>query len=85
MAELAAHLVDGVIPDVPTRQWPAPKWPWSMPIALRLYLAADPDLCRDIASAFIDAVFESYVRNARLAGAHDAPGSFAHSGAGPSV
>ncbi len=76
MAELAAHLVEGVIPDVPTRHWAL-----SMPIALRLHLAADPELCRDVASAFIDAVFASYVRNARLAGALDAPGSFAHPGA----
>jgi len=30
-----------------------------MPIALRLHLAADPDLCRDVASAFFDALFAS--------------------------
>jgi hypothetical protein len=76
MAELAAHLVDGEIPDVPTRQWVH-----TMPIALRLHLAADPDLCRDVASAFIDAVFASYVRHARSAGALDVPASFAHPGA----
>ncbi len=80
MAELAAHMVDGVIPDVPTRQWPASKWLWSMPIALRLHLAADPNLCRDVASAFIDAVVRVAVlswsgRGARAAGALDAPGS----------
>ncbi len=78
-------LVDGVIPDVPTRQWPAPNWPWSMPLALRLHLAADPDLCRDVASAFINAVFASYVRGARMADGLDAPGSLAHPGAVPSV
>jgi hypothetical protein len=38
MAELAAHLMDGVIPDLPTCQWPAPKWAWSMPTALRLHM-----------------------------------------------
>jgi hypothetical protein len=76
MAELAGHLVEGVIPYVPTRQWV-----WTMPIALRLYLAADPELCRNVASAFIDAVFASYVRRARAAGALDVPGSFAHPGA----
>lgn len=59
MADLAAHLVEGVIPDVPTRQWPAPKWPRAMPSVLRLYLAADPGLCRDVASASIDAVIAS--------------------------
>ena len=76
MAALAAHLVDGVIPDVPTRQWVL-----SLPIALRLHLAADPSLCRRIASAFIDAVFASYVRRARSAGALDAPGSLVYPGA----
>lgn len=76
MAELAAHLVDEVIPDVPTRQWVL-----TMPIALRLHLAADPDLLRDASSAFIDAVFASYVRVARAAGLLDAPGSFAYPGA----
>ena len=76
MAELAAHLVDEVIPDVPTRQWVL-----SMPIALRLHLAADPDLLRDVASAFIDAVFASYARGARAAGLLDTPSSFAHPGA----
>jgi len=76
MAELAAHLVEGVIPDVPTRQWVL-----TMPIALRLHLAADPDLCRDVARAFIDAVFASYVRGAQSASALDTPGSFAHPGA----
>jgi hypothetical protein len=80
MAELAAHLVDGEIPDVPTRQWVH-----TMPIALRLHLAADPDLCRDVASAFIDAGFASYVRRARSAGALDEPGSFAHPGAVPLI
>lgn len=80
MAEFAAHLVDELIPDVPTRQCVL-----TMPIALRLHLAADPDLLRDVASAFIDAVLASYVRIARAAGPVDGPGSFAHPGAVPST
>jgi hypothetical protein len=76
MAELAAHLVDGVIPDVPTRQWVL-----SMPIALRLHLAADPDLLREVASVFVDAVFASYARGARAAGSIDAAGSLVYPGA----
>jgi hypothetical protein len=78
MPELAAHLVDEVLPDVPTRQWVL-----TMPIALRLHPAADPDLLRDVACAFIDAVFASYVRGARAAGLLAAPGAFAYPGAVP--
>jgi hypothetical protein len=78
MAVLAAHLVDEVFPDVPTRQWVL-----SMPIALRLHLAADPDLLRDVASALIDAAFASYARGARAVGLLDTPSSFAHPGAVP--
>jgi hypothetical protein len=76
MAELAAHLVDEVLPDVPTRQWVL-----TTPRALRLHLAADPEPLREVASAFIDAVFASHVRGARAAGLLDAPGSLAHPGA----
>ena len=39
MAQTAAHLVDHVIPHVPVRQWVL-----SMPIPLRLLLAAQPKL-----------------------------------------
>ena len=39
MAQTAAHLVDHVIPHVPVRQWVL-----SLPIALRLLLAAQPKL-----------------------------------------
>ncbi len=76
MAELAAHLVDEALPDVPTR-----RWVLTMPRALRLHLAADPELLRVVASAFIDAVFASYVRGARAAGLLISPGSLAHPGA----
>jgi Putative transposase/Transposase zinc-binding domain len=39
MSETAAHLVDHVIPSVPVRQWVL-----SLPIALRVLLAAQPNL-----------------------------------------
>ena len=39
MAATAAHLVDHVIPKVPVRQWVL-----SLPIPLRLLLAAQPEL-----------------------------------------
>ena len=39
MAQTAAHLVDHVIPHVPVRQWVL-----SLPIPLRLLLAAQPKL-----------------------------------------
>ncbi len=39
MAQTAAHLVDHVIPHVPVRQWVL-----SLPIPLRLLLAAQPQL-----------------------------------------
>jgi len=39
MSQTAAHLVDHVIPHVPVRQWVL-----SLPIQLRLLLAAQPEL-----------------------------------------
>ncbi len=39
MSQTAAHLVDHVIPHVPVRQWVL-----SLPIPLRLLLAAQPEL-----------------------------------------
>jgi len=52
MSELAAHLVDYVIPDVPVRQWVL-----SLPWSLRYQLAFDPALCRDVLAIFIRVVF----------------------------
>ncbi|TXH62123.1 MAG: IS91 family transposase, partial [Burkholderiaceae bacterium] len=39
MSQTAAHLVDHVIPHVPVRQWVL-----SLPIPLRVLLAAQPEL-----------------------------------------
>ena len=43
MAQTAAHLVDHVIPHVPVRQWVL-----SLPIPLRLLLAAQPKLVKPV-------------------------------------
>src|SRR5262249_17479771 len=52
MTELAAHLVDRVIPHVPVRQWVL-----SLPWSLRYLLAFDAALCRDVLAVFIRVVF----------------------------
>jgi hypothetical protein len=63
MAELAANLVDRVLPFVPVRQWVL-----SVPWALRLRMACDPHLCRAVARAFLRAVAAGYRRGARREG-----------------
>ena len=52
MSELAAHLVDGVIPKVPVREWVL-----SLPFTLRYQLAFDATLCGAVQRAFIRVVF----------------------------
>jgi len=52
VSELAAQLVDRVIPDVPVRQWVL-----SLPWSLRYQLAFDAALCRDVLAIFIRVVF----------------------------
>ena len=51
MAELAAHLVDGVLGGLPVRQWVL-----TLPYRLRYALAWDHRLCRAVLAAFIRAV-----------------------------
>ncbi len=63
MTELAAHLVDRVIPDVPVRQWVL-----SLPWSLRYQLAFDAGLCRDVLAVFIRVVFGWLRRRAASAG-----------------
>jgi hypothetical protein len=53
----------------------------SLPFALRFRLIADPDLCRAVASAFLDAVFVHHVRAEWAAGQCTGPESYAHPGA----
>jgi hypothetical protein len=51
MAELAAHLVDGVLGSLPVRQWVL-----TLPYRLRYALAWDHRLCRAVLAVFIRAV-----------------------------
>jgi hypothetical protein len=60
MSDTAAHLVDRVFPDVPTRQWVL-----TLPIPLRYRIAYDRDLCSDVLGVFIRTVLRSLRRRAR--------------------
>jgi hypothetical protein len=60
MSDTAAHLVDRVFPDVPTRQWVL-----TLPIPLRYRVAYDRDLCSDVLGVFIRTVFRSLRRRAK--------------------
>jgi hypothetical protein len=66
MAEQAAHLVDGVLPSVPVRQWVL-----TVPHRLRYRLAFDHGLCRAVLGVFVRAVLGWYRRRGRRAGAVD--------------
>jgi len=63
MAEVAAHLVDHVFPEVPVRQWVL-----SLPPRVRYLLARHPDLCREVRGIFARAVQSFYCRRARAEG-----------------
>ena len=66
MTELAAHLVDRVIPVVPTRQWVL-----SLPHRLRYRLAYDHELCCTVLRVFTRALLSDYRRRARALGVAD--------------
>ena len=51
MSDIAAHLVDSVLPEVPIRQWVC-----SLPWRLRCALGYDRRLCADVLGAFTDAL-----------------------------
>jgi hypothetical protein len=63
MAELAAHLVDGVLGGLPVRQWVL-----TLPYRLRYALAWDHRLCRAVLAAFVRAVLGFERRRARRRG-----------------
>ena len=63
MTARAAHLVDEVIPHVPTRQWVL-----SLPFQLRFRLAFDHDLTRAVLLIFTREVFAFYRERARQHG-----------------
>ena len=59
MADVAAHLVDRVLPIVPVRQWVL-----SLPFALRYRMAYDAPLTSDVLNVFIRALFGQLRRRA---------------------
>jgi hypothetical protein len=63
MAELAAHLVDGVLGGLPVRQWVL-----TLPYRLRYALAWDHRLCRAVLAVFIRAVLGFQRRRAERCG-----------------
>ena len=66
MADLAGHLVDEVLPEVPVRQWVC-----SLPWAMRSMLAFDRALCADVLAVFIGALTRSLRwRAKRVLGLH---------------
>jgi hypothetical protein len=66
MSELAAHLVDYVIPDVSVRQWVL-----SLPLVPALSACLRPRLCRDVLATFIRVVFGWVRRTAARQGIRD--------------
>jgi hypothetical protein len=59
MAQLAAHLVEQVIPWVPTRQWVV-----SVPIPLRYWMASSKDLTATVHTIIRRAIAQYYVNEA---------------------
>ncbi|MCP5069371.1 MAG: transposase, partial [bacterium] len=66
MAEVSAHLVDHVLPEVPIRQWVL-----SLPHNIRFLLIRDAELCQLVRGVFIRAVQSFYIRRARDQGHPD--------------
>src|SRR5262249_42333681 len=59
MAQTAAHLVECVIPGVPTRQWVV-----SVPVPLRYWMASSPDLTAQIHTIIRTTIGQYYVNQA---------------------
>jgi len=73
MAQMAAHLVEQVIPWVPTRQWVV-----SVPIPLRYWTASSPDLTATVHTIIRTTIGQYYVNQAVTQGherTHVHPGS----------
>ena len=60
MSDIAAHLVEEVLPEVPIRQWVC-----SLPWRLRTALAYDRGLCADVLDAFVSSLTRSLRRRAK--------------------
>ena len=63
MADMAAHLVDEVLPHAPIRQWVL-----SFPFPIRFLLAFDPQLCAAVRRIFVRAVLGWHERRAERDG-----------------
>ena len=75
MAQTAAHLVEQVIPWVPTRQWVS-----SVPVPLRYWMASSQDLTAKVHTIIRTTIGQYYVNKAVARGcarAHIQPGSVA--------
>jgi hypothetical protein len=68
MANVAAHLVDRVLPAVPVRQWVL-----SLPFELRTLAAFRADVLSALGRVFIEAGFASYRSRAKQEGLGEAP------------
>ena len=68
MANLAAHLVDRVVPPVPVRQWVL-----SLPFELRALAAFRADVLSALGRIFVEAIFSRYRAWAKGQGLGDAP------------
>ena len=66
MADVAAHLVDHVLPVAPYRQWTL-----SLPHDIRLLVIRNPDLLNRVLQLFLRAVFAYQRRRARKDGIKD--------------
>jgi hypothetical protein len=70
MNEVAAHLVESVIPEVPVRQWVM-----SFPFSVRYVLAYNPKLVTGVLSVFIRIVSNWIVKRARRCGVEGKTGA----------
>jgi hypothetical protein len=66
VSDLAAHLVDEVLPHVPHRQWVL-----TFPYPIRLLLAYDPKLCASVRRIFVRVVLAWLRRRAEREGISD--------------
>lgn len=66
MSETAAHLVDSVIPEIPTRQWVL-----SVPAPLRFLMAYDSEVLNVVLNTFLNTVFAWLRKKAKSQGAID--------------
>jgi Transposase zinc-binding domain len=64
MAQMAAHLVEQVLPWVPTRQWVV-----SVPVPLRYWMAASQDLTAQVHTIIRRTIAQYYVNQAVTRGA----------------